>query len=182
MASVWLTGCFHEDGLADTIDGFGGGWGRVQILRIMKDSRVGTYGCIGSVLALIMKVHALTLLGERGAAAPALLLGHSLARWVSLPLLYFSHYIQVSSADAHTALLCKSAALLCRGCLLPLSCSKCDLCGLCSRLCIACSASYLQLASSHVWDRNTCITSIVGLQSCARLVQGTPMVMIMACG
>lgn len=35
-------GCFHEDGLADCFDGFGGGWGKSQILRIMKDSRVGT--------------------------------------------------------------------------------------------------------------------------------------------
>lgn len=39
LATVWLTGCFHEDGLADCFDGFGGGWGRTQILRIMKDSR-----------------------------------------------------------------------------------------------------------------------------------------------
>lgn len=46
MATVWITGCFHEDGLADTIDGFGGGWGRSQILRIMKDSRVGTYAVV----------------------------------------------------------------------------------------------------------------------------------------
>lgn len=39
LATVWLTGCFHEDGLSDCFDGFGGGWGRTQILRIMKDSR-----------------------------------------------------------------------------------------------------------------------------------------------
>lgn len=39
LATVWLTGCFHEDGLSDCFDGFGGGWGRAQILRIMKDSR-----------------------------------------------------------------------------------------------------------------------------------------------
>lgn len=36
LMAVWLTGCFHEDGLADTMDSFGGGWGRAQILRIMK--------------------------------------------------------------------------------------------------------------------------------------------------
>jgi hypothetical protein len=40
-------GCFHEDGLSDCFDGFGGGWGKVQILRIMKDSRIGTYALVG---------------------------------------------------------------------------------------------------------------------------------------
>lgn len=112
MATVWLTGCFHEDGLADTIDGFGGGWGRVQILRIMKDSRVGTYGCVGSVLALMTKTHALTLLGDRGTAVPALILGHSLARWVSLPLLFFSHYIQVCFCCVDTLCCWKTTSAL----------------------------------------------------------------------
>jgi adenosylcobinamide-GDP ribazoletransferase len=93
-STVWLTGCFHEDGLADTIDGFGGGWGRAQILRIMKDSRVGTYGCVGMILAQFLKVEALARL-EGPHAGRALLVGHCLGRWVSLPLLFFSVYIQV---------------------------------------------------------------------------------------
>ena len=42
--SLLLTGCFHEDGLADSSDGMGGGWTREQKLSIMKDSRIGTYG------------------------------------------------------------------------------------------------------------------------------------------
>jgi adenosylcobinamide-GDP ribazoletransferase len=41
---LMLTGAFHEDGLADTADGFGGGWLPEQKLTIMKDSRLGTYG------------------------------------------------------------------------------------------------------------------------------------------
>ena len=96
-ATVWLTGCFHEDGLADTIDGFGGGWGRAQILRIMKDSRVGTYGCVGMVLATLLKVEALARLDGRAAAA-ALVAAHCASRWVSLPLLFFSTYLQVRAA------------------------------------------------------------------------------------
>ena len=44
-ASLWVTGCFHEDGLADASDGIGGGWSRTQILTIMTDTRLGTYGC-----------------------------------------------------------------------------------------------------------------------------------------
>lgn len=46
-ASCWLTGAFHEDGFADCCDGFGGGYTPEQMLRIMKDSRLGTYGVLG---------------------------------------------------------------------------------------------------------------------------------------
>ncbi|KAL4515727.1 hypothetical protein Ndes2437B_g07150 [Nannochloris sp. 'desiccata'] len=55
LATVWITGALHEDGLADTFDGFGGGWGKSQILRIMKDSRIGTYALVGMVVVLSMK-------------------------------------------------------------------------------------------------------------------------------
>ena len=41
-----LTGGLHEDGLADTADGFGGGRGQSRKLHIMRDSRVGTYGVL----------------------------------------------------------------------------------------------------------------------------------------
>ena len=53
VASVWTTGAFHEDGFADTCDGFGGGWTKEKILLIMKDSRLGTYGVIGLFAILI---------------------------------------------------------------------------------------------------------------------------------
>ncbi len=49
IVSTWITGALHEDGLADTFDGLGGGRERENILRIMKDSSSGSYG----VLALI---------------------------------------------------------------------------------------------------------------------------------
>jgi len=44
---LYITGCFHEDGLADSADGLGGGWSKSQVLKIMTDSRVGTFGCAG---------------------------------------------------------------------------------------------------------------------------------------
>ncbi|MFM9835282.1 MAG: adenosylcobinamide-GDP ribazoletransferase, partial [Methylophilaceae bacterium] len=51
MAStIYLTGAFHEDGLADSADGLGGGWQREQILTIMQDSRIGTYGAVALCL------------------------------------------------------------------------------------------------------------------------------------
>ena len=46
-AMAALTGALHEDGLADTLDGLGGGWTRDDALRIMKDSRIGAYGAAG---------------------------------------------------------------------------------------------------------------------------------------
>ncbi|MFL9710883.1 adenosylcobinamide-GDP ribazoletransferase [Methylobacillus sp. Pita1] len=54
-ATAWLTGAFHEDGLADTMDGLGGGWAKEQALAIMKDSRIGSYGAIALFLALLLK-------------------------------------------------------------------------------------------------------------------------------
>lgn len=51
-----LTGALHEDGLADFIDGTGGGSTRERILEIMKDSRIGSYGVIGLVFYFLMLV------------------------------------------------------------------------------------------------------------------------------
>lgn len=55
-ATLLVTGAFHEDGLADVADGFGGGWKKERILEIMKDSRVGAYGVIALILVLGLKV------------------------------------------------------------------------------------------------------------------------------
>jgi adenosylcobinamide-GDP ribazoletransferase len=55
IASILVTGAFHEDGFADVCDGFGGGWTKEKILLIMKDSAIGAYGAIGVVLLLLMK-------------------------------------------------------------------------------------------------------------------------------
>lgn len=52
---VLVTGALHEDGLADTLDGLGGGWSVEQRLTIMKDSRVGSYGVVGLGLILLMR-------------------------------------------------------------------------------------------------------------------------------
>lgn len=51
-----LTGALHEDGLADFIDGTGGGTNRERILEIMKDSRIGSYGVIGLIIYFLLLV------------------------------------------------------------------------------------------------------------------------------
>ena len=53
-ATLLLTGCLHEDGLADTADGFGASVSRERKLDIMRDSEIGTYGAS----ALILSLHA----------------------------------------------------------------------------------------------------------------------------
>ena len=61
--SVMLTGAFHEDGLADIADGLGGSSERNRALEIMKDSRVGAFGALALVLAVVSKVSLLALIG-----------------------------------------------------------------------------------------------------------------------
>jgi adenosylcobinamide-GDP ribazoletransferase len=84
IATIWVTGAFHEDGFADVCDGFGGGWTAEQILTIMKDSRLGTYGTVGLGLLLAVKFFALkSLLGVEAfgwAVALKYVSAHSLSR------------------------------------------------------------------------------------------------------
>ncbi len=95
VATVWLTGAFHEDGLADVADGLGGSQERLRALEIMKDSRVGAFGAIALVLAIGLKAALLaTLAGqdELGAAA-AVLAAHVLARFAPLIVMRALPYV-----------------------------------------------------------------------------------------
>lgn len=91
-ASLRLTGAFHEDGLADSADGLGGGWQREDVLRIMKDSRIGTYGAATLVLALLAKFAALQALGLQ--AVWALLAVHPLSRLMALLIMWRLPYVR----------------------------------------------------------------------------------------
>jgi adenosylcobinamide-GDP ribazoletransferase len=85
---VLITGCLHEDGLADTADGFGGGRTRDQMLAILKDSRIGSYGATALVLSLLARYLLLASLPQEHFAA-YVISSHVLCRWSSLPLSYF---------------------------------------------------------------------------------------------
>ena len=54
VVRLLITGALHEDGLADFLDGFGGGGDRARILAIMKDSHIGTYGVLGLILYMLL--------------------------------------------------------------------------------------------------------------------------------
>ncbi|MHB1373374.1 MAG: adenosylcobinamide-GDP ribazoletransferase [Thauera sp.] len=92
--TIRLTGAFHEDGFADSCDGLGGGWEKAQILAIMKDSRIGSYGAIGIVLMLLAKTAALIELARVSptTAAAALFTAHSLSRLAAVGVLHALPY------------------------------------------------------------------------------------------
>jgi adenosylcobinamide-GDP ribazoletransferase len=79
-ATLLATGALHEDGLADTADGFGGGNSREQKLAIMRDSRIGTYGVCALALSLVLRVGALASLPSAHAVVWALFAAHAAAR------------------------------------------------------------------------------------------------------
>lgn len=74
------TGALHEDGLADTVDGFGGGGDRDRKLQIMRDSRIGTYGVVALVLALGARIGALASFEDDGDAVAAMILCQAASR------------------------------------------------------------------------------------------------------
>jgi adenosylcobinamide-GDP ribazoletransferase len=85
-ATLVVTGALHEDGLADTADGFGGGNTRQQKLDIMRDSRTGAYGVCALVLSILLRVAALASLADTHAVVWALIASHSAAR-AAMPIL-----------------------------------------------------------------------------------------------
>ena len=82
---VLATGGLHEDGLADVADAFGGGWSREQILVILKDSRIGTFGALAIVFSVGVRLLLLANLPLPRFAA-YVISGQVLCRWTALPL------------------------------------------------------------------------------------------------
>ena len=87
-ATLFATGCLHEDGLADTADGFGGGKTREQKLDIMRDSRIGAYGVCALALSLLIRVSALASFFDTRSVVWALIASHVAARAVMPALMY----------------------------------------------------------------------------------------------
>lgn len=91
--TLLVTGAFHEDGLADSVDGLGGGWSKEQILNIMKDSRIGSYGAIALVMILLGKFQALTAINT--ALIPATLIaGHAVSRLAAVWVIARQDYVR----------------------------------------------------------------------------------------
>lgn len=123
-ATVFATGAFHEDGFADVCDGFGGGYTADKILEIMKDSRIGTYAMVGTLLLLGTKFW--SLLYIKPSIAPiVMLLGHSISRLTIVVYVRMYSYVRkndnskarpvakhLSWGDFAFAVLCGAACLV----------------------------------------------------------------------
>jgi adenosylcobinamide-GDP ribazoletransferase len=90
-ATLLVTGCLHEDGLADTVDGLGGGRDRARKLEIMRDSRLGTYGACALIMSLLLRWTAV---------ASALIAAHVAAR-AALPA--FMRFVPPARFDGLSA-------------------------------------------------------------------------------
>ena len=91
---LWITGAFHEDGMADCADGLGGGYTVARRLEIMKDSRIGTYGAVALGVTLALKV---ALLTDMQPVWLALLLAPAISRLT--PLCLMRALVYVSDPD-----------------------------------------------------------------------------------
>ncbi len=89
--SIYATGAFHEDGFADTCDGFGGGFTAERKLEIMKDSRIGAYGLLGMVMLILLKYTTLISLAE---VPVALIVAHVLSRTLSVSFVHTHGYVR----------------------------------------------------------------------------------------
>lgn len=91
ICSIMLTGAFHEDGFADVCDGFGGGWNKEQILRIMKDSSVGAFGAIGLIIILLLKFSLLNDI-NLNIFAVTIISAHTISRFSPIIIVLFFDY------------------------------------------------------------------------------------------
>lgn len=105
-ASILATGAFHEDGFADACDGFGGGWDKVQVLAIMKDSRVGSYATVGMMLLLLAKWNALVEIDATfempilymPMLGLTLIAAHAVSRLAATSLIFTLNYVREDAA------------------------------------------------------------------------------------
>lgn len=93
-----LTGALHLDGLADTADGFGGGKSPDDVLHIMRDHAIGSYGGLALVALVAFKVTAYAALLTSNNWLPALILTPALGRWSMLPLTATLPYARPSAS------------------------------------------------------------------------------------
>jgi len=93
--SLLVTGAFHEDGFADSCDGFGGGYSRERVLDIMKDSRIGAYGAIGICMMLGLKWATLVAM-PMASFAPMVVSAHMVSRWCATAVICNLPYVRVA--------------------------------------------------------------------------------------
>ncbi|NMM01339.1 adenosylcobinamide-GDP ribazoletransferase [Paraburkholderia sp. RP-4-7] len=111
-ASLLVTGAFHEDGLADCVDAFGGAYTREDVLRIMHDSRIGAFGAIALVIALALKWQTLAALPPMRAAS-LMIAAHAASRVFAISYLATLDYVRAEGKAKPVAQRLGGPALLC---------------------------------------------------------------------
>ena len=104
IAMILCTGALHEDGLADFCDGFGASPNKVEVLRIMKDSHIGTYGVIALILSFLIKFQAMNSL-DISSVALAFLLAQGASRLAPMLLIYTLPYARLENSKIPQATL-----------------------------------------------------------------------------
>jgi adenosylcobinamide-GDP ribazoletransferase len=87
VAGLLVTGAFHEDGLGDVADGFGGGWTVERRLEIMKDSRHGTYGVAAMCSSIVIRVAAVASMPSAATVFVGVVTAHVVARGAAVALM-----------------------------------------------------------------------------------------------
>lgn len=99
VTMVLSTGAFHEDGFADFCDGFGGGYGKEAILRIMKDSHIGCYGVIGLILVFMLR-YSLLASFDSSEMAMVLIVSQGASRFTPVLMVRCSTYARLEASKS----------------------------------------------------------------------------------
>ncbi len=120
VAMLLTTGAFHEDGLADFADGFGAGHNKESIMRIMKDSHIGTYGVITLICSTLLKFSLISSIVEASYdildALIIILLAQTISRFTPVIMLATTSYVRSEKSKAtHASLGVGATSLIVAG-------------------------------------------------------------------
>jgi cobalamin 5''-phosphate synthase/cobalamin synthase len=110
LSRVLLTGALHEDGLADFMDGFGGGQNKERILAIMKDSHIGTYGVIGLLFYFLLLFEVLSHL-PLGIACVMILIADPFCKFISAQIVLFLPYARTAESSKSKVVYNKTSSI-----------------------------------------------------------------------
>jgi adenosylcobinamide-GDP ribazoletransferase len=122
VVTLLVTGAFHEDGLADSCDGFGGGMTPADVLRIMQDSRIGAFGTIGLIMALLLKWQVLSDFASNSGPNPAwhlaglMVASHAASRTMAISCLLDLDYVRETGRAKPVARRLDPRAMFFAGC------------------------------------------------------------------
>lgn len=110
-----VTGAMHEDGLADSADGLWGALDRDRRLKIMQDSRIGTYGVLALSLGILIRWGALSMILAAGSYLPALIVTGMLSRSIMVAAMHLAPHARPDGLSASVGRPSRSTALLAMG-------------------------------------------------------------------